>query len=213
MIKSASQSTKSLVKTLTLNVNNLFWLCIIIAIIGYNLPWIVSKGASLTYGAYDLAEWSSLNPSVRSSSLLLTSLLLRLPPLCLALAIGFRAHKFFSINALLIIIITITLLPPLEFFTQFRDDPNHRQQFYIAVATLIGGALGLSGLLRGRQWLGTAFSSFLGISVSVIGLIQTYNLMRGFNLPVQIGIGMFTIVAALLGILVLAIIDQVQDSL
>lgn len=214
MIKSALVSTKSPAENAVSAIGSNLWLWLLtfVAVIAYNLPWLSSHGASLTYGAYDLAEWASLNPEVRGSTFMLTSLLLRLPPLFIALIIAFHARKFVSISALFILITAVTLLPPLEFFTQFRSDPNYRQQFFIATMTLVGGVIGLSGGLWRWRWIATSLYAFLGLGVSIVGLMQAHNLMRDFALPVRIGIGIIGIVMAFMGILLIALLRKIKTG-
>ena len=62
----------------------------------------------LKFGAYDLAEWTSLHPSVRSGNpALLTALLLRVPLACLGLIIcmGFL-QKTLGIMRLAVLVVT-----------------------------------------------------------------------------------------------------------
>jgi hypothetical protein len=154
----------------------------------YLLPWLVNPGVSLSPNGYDLAEWASLHPAVRNAiPALLTSLLLRLPLACFALLIAFTTRRGL-LPALIVLITALALLPPPEFIKAL-DDPNYRQQAALAVFTLIGGAVGLSGKLpRQRHWI-AATVGLLGALASLVGLLQSYDLMRGFALPTQIGIG------------------------
>lgn len=157
-------------------------------IVFYLFPWLVNPSASLSPNAYDLAEWASLHPAVRDATpALLTSLLLRLPLACLALLIGFTARRGLF-PALIVLVLAAALLPPPE-FVKALDNSNYRQQAALALFTLIGGAIGFSGRLpRVRHWIAAAIA-LLGALVSIIGLLQGYNLMHGFSLPAQIGIG------------------------
>ena len=119
--------------------------------------------------------------------MLLTSLLLRLPLACLALLIAFSTRRGI-VPALLVIVIAVALLPPLEFIHAL-DDANYRQQAAIALLALIGGGIGLSGVLpRYRHWIAAAVA-LIGAAASLIGLAQGYDLMRGFEIPAQIGLG------------------------
>ena len=45
------------------------WRFLLLALIAYSLPWVVGPGAALTLNAYDLAEWTSLHPAVRTAAL------------------------------------------------------------------------------------------------------------------------------------------------
>ncbi len=154
----------------------------------YLFPWLVNPGASLSLNGYDLAEWASLHPAVREATpALLTSLLLRLPLACLALLIAFTRRRGL-LPAVIVLITALALLPPPE-FVKALDDPNYRQQATLALFTLMGGVMGLSGKLqRARHWIATTVG-LLGAMACLVGLLQSYNLMRDFDLPTQIGAG------------------------
>src|SRR5262245_55358949 len=106
-----------------------WWLIILCAtgIAAYCLPWLVNRGTGLTFGAYDLAEWTSLHPAVRGGNPpLLASLLLRLPLACFGLVAAMTLWPNNKGKRLtLIFLVAIALLPPIEFFTQYRDDSNY----------------------------------------------------------------------------------------
>src|SRR3954447_8632359 len=92
------------------------------AIIAYYLPWLSSAAAALSYNAYDLAEWVSLNPASRNGSIpLLAPFLLRAVLGGLSLIVCVRALKARTANvqlafALLALTMATPLFPPLEFF-------------------------------------------------------------------------------------------------
>jgi hypothetical protein len=174
--------------------DNRLWLLIVFALIAYSLPWVMNPSVSLSLGGYDLAEWSSLHPEVRANSSLLTSLLLRVQPVLLALIVAIRAHYPFRsaewwLRAAFVLIVVIALLPPLEFFSAAGNDINYRQQFILAVITLLGGAIGLSGFLYRYQRPIIIGLALLGIATSAVGLQQSSGLMLKLKLPVQTGLG------------------------
>ena len=158
----------------------------------YLLPWVVNPAVSLTMNGYELAEWTSLHPAVQGANpALLTSLLLRLPLVCIALLAAFtsRVDKWSSriIPGLIVLVVTGGMLPPE--LIQATDNPNSRQQGALALVTLIGGGIGLSGILRRyRRWIAVGIA-LVGAAASVIGLVQAVELIHGFELPAQIGIG------------------------
>jgi len=171
------------------------WPFLLLLLIAYALPWLVNPGVSLTPGGYDLAEWASIHPAVRfGNPPLITSLLLRFPLACIALLAALNTSvKRFSwrwwLKVVFVGLIAAALLPPFEFFTIFRDDPNYQQQFLIALVVLLGGAVGVFGVVqRWRQWLTIALA-LVGAGMSLIGLLQAYQLMQQFRLPTQIGVG------------------------
>lgn len=158
----------------------------------YLLPWVVNPAASLTMNGYELAEWTSLHPAVQASSPpLLTSLLLRVPLVCIALLGAFtsKVDRLSSriIPGLIVLVVAAGMLPPE--LIQATDNPNSRQQGVLALVTLIGGGIGLSGFLpHYRKWAAAGIA-IIGAAASITGLAQGVELLRGFELPVQIGIG------------------------
>lgn len=176
------------------------WLWLTAGLIAYLLPWIVNPSIGLTFGGYDLAEWSSLHPSVRAAGLT-TSLLLRLPPVLFVLMFALLAgNRRFSAEwwgvGIIVGLVAVASLPPLEFFTIFRDDPNYQQQTQLAVITLAGGIIALSGLLKRVIWPLLAVMGIVGAGVSGAGMTQGYRLMTDLHLPTTLGIGGFATAAA-----------------
>lgn len=176
-----------------LNHAALFPLLIALALVGYLLPWILTPASSLSLGAYDLAEWTSLHPLVRQTApFLWTALALRIPIAVLGILLAVYIRKTFhhkSVAILCLVIPAIALLPPLEFFTTYRDDPNYRQQFILALLTVVVGISPMIGQPKILQ-IGILFAlSILGALSSAIGLYQAQSLMQGFGLQVAIGSG------------------------
>lgn len=153
----------------------------------YLLPWIVNPAVSLTPNGYELAEWTSLHPTVRGANPpLVTSLLLRLPLVCIPLLVVFSTRRG-VFPALILLIVSAGLLPPS--LLQATSDPNSSQQAGLVIATVVIGALGFSGFLRdAHRWIAVGIALVGGIAC-VFGLAQGVDLMRGFNLPAQIGLG------------------------
>lgn len=195
MNTSAKQSTISLV-------NPLMLLALAAAAICYFLPWITHGYASMTFGGYDLAEWTSLHPAVRFvEPALQTTLWLRLPPVFMlgALMFSIAVPRFSSrwwFLIFVVLIISAALLPPFEFIIP-RDDPNYRQQTFVAGAALI---IGMAGLIpwsrRIQQGIVLALCAAAILS-ALIGLSNSIALMQGFELSPQIGVGGVGFVIAL----------------
>ncbi len=180
---------------------------LLIALIAYAIPWLVNPGVSLSPNAYDLAEWASIHPAMRLiAPPLLTSFLLRLPLVCLALLFAFYAvcsgaSKWIAM--LCVLLIAIALLPPLEFFISASSDINYQQQMILAIATLIGGTIVVSDTAR-RLYRPLVFIiAFVGMAVCTLGLVQGYNLMSHYNMPVRIGMGGMTLSAVFLAFVLL----------
>lgn len=175
------------------------WLFVVLALIFYSLPWVVTPGVSLTMGAVDLAEWASLHPAVRAASPpLLTSFLLRLPLVVLALVVAFQARIERWLRALVVLVAAVALLPPLEFFTQYQGDPNYRQQFALAALALLGGIIGLIGQFVRWSSPIIALLALVGAVTGLSGFSQAYTLLSNFHLPVGVGFGMVGFVACCL---------------
>lgn len=192
MNKSETILIKSQNKSLY-NISTVHSVLFVTSLIASLLPWISLGSASLTLGAYDLAEWASLHPLVRTSTpSLLTSLLLRLTvPLSVLV---FATAKVFSIKQIwikivVIVLTSISLLPPLEFFRNSSGDPNLQQQFGLALATLIIGLISES--VQNNRYL-TAIgllSSILAIVCAICGIWQSSQLIRDFQLDGKVGLG------------------------
>jgi hypothetical protein len=167
-----------------------WFILIILALVAYTLPWVVGGGASLSFGAFDLAEWASLHPTNRAMSpILLTSFLLRLPLVCMAWAVAFNApsQPFRSSGwwgyALICLILAILSTPPLEFITTNRDDINYLQQAGLTLLALIGSGIGLSGIM-------TPIRGYISIWGASLG----YALLTEFQISVTIGMGIIGVV-------------------
>lgn len=174
---------------------------ILLTLVAYTLPWIVGGGASLTFGAFDLAEWSSLHPATRAMSpILLTSFLLRFPLVCLAWITAFNAppYPFKSANwwiyGLISLVLVIFSTPPLEFLTTNRDDINYLQQAGLSVLGVIGCGIGLSGILKPYRHYVAIGTALIGAIVSIWGTTSAYSLLADFQISVSVGIGIITCV-------------------
>lgn len=177
---------------------------LLVAVIGYSLPWLWLPGVSLQPGAYDLAEWASLHPFVRGQgNLLLPALLLRFP----LLGIGTTAVMMARLDhrnerrVLLVILalgIGLALIPPVAFFQGQWQDPNYRQIF---ILWLVFGLGSIALLILPRGWLIWAGSAVLLLSIlsAIGGIYQTYGLMAIYELPLRMGSGSFIFVTASLG--------------
>lgn len=175
----------------------LWWMLVGLALLSYCLPWVHNPGISLSLNAYDLAEWATLHPAIRAASpSLMTSLLLRLPLPALALAIALSSLQSKSLKLMLICIAAVALLPPLEFFSSNLEDINYRQQFILAMSTLLGGVFGLTGFSQKRRYILAIALLAVGLLTTLIGVTQAYGLLVEFLLPVQYGIGSLAMMVA-----------------
>lgn len=161
----------------------------------YSLPWVVNTGASLTLTAYDLAEWTSLYPQVRfGEPALWQPFFLRFSPALLTWIVvaGLNSQRGSGVWwAALggVGLMSVALLPPVEFVFN-TGDPNYRQQFLIAVLTLVAGValLALPISLRIRRVMVVVGIVAL-IVVSLAGWHSSVELLRGLQLSAEVGAG------------------------
>lgn len=186
----------------------LLWGIVAAALIGYMMPWVSSPGVGLSLGAYDLAEWASLHPASQATCpIMLASLLLRIVPalLVIVVALNSRITSNSRINGVIgimaVIGMSLLLLPPLEFFTEARNNPNYQQQFIISAGVLIAGFLATRRFID--RWRKTAMVSFCvaSLGAGIFGLIRAYDLMQQYEIAIQPGLGgpltlFFTLLAA-----------------
>ena len=180
----------------------------VLALVAYTLPWIAGSGVGLTFGGYDLAEWTSLHPAVHAQTPpFLTTLLLRLPAACAALALVFAGCQDMSrprrwLLGAVTVLTAVALLPPFEILTVAREDPNYRQQALLAAVTLVAGLIGASGWARrAGRWIGLALAVLAG-AAAVAGLALGYELLAAFKLSVRLGVGgpLFVVLCALMAL-------------
>lgn len=158
----------------------------------YTLPWLHNPGAALTGNAYELAEWATLHPPLLDGvSPLTTALLLRLPLVLLAC---FAAYDFSNKPSLfrltILIALLIASLPPVEFLSD-RSNENYFQQFALTTAAVVGsGIIMILHRIRPSVATSTLFSLGLGgFAVCLLGMFQVRELMIGFSMPVELGVG------------------------
>lgn len=172
----------------------------------YHAPWFAHESAGFTMHAYDLAEWSSLHPAVRSSSpAMLTSFLLRAPLFAVVFGLALAANWFvdarvrWTVRAVELIV-ALRFVPPKEFFTAASDDPNYRQMALLAALSVIAilAAFGV-GRLRERAQTGILGAAIIAsIVAGWWGLSRAGELLRNFEIDVHSGMGIvtYTVIAA-----------------
>lgn len=195
---------------------------VLIMAICYHLPWVTHETAGFTMHGFDLAEWTSLHPAVRSSSPeLLTSLLLRVPLLSVVFALALIANaaddeRLRWAIRLCALLFAIRLIPPKEFFTSSSDDPNYRQ---MALLTALSGAALAGSLLIARLSFGVQKAIFVIVITSGVvagwwGLSRSDELFDNFQIGVSNGPGVYgyTITAVLSVLIALSISGGKMDS-
>ncbi|MBN1679053.1 MAG: hypothetical protein JW966_02095 [Anaerolineae bacterium] len=181
----------------------------------YHMPWFSHTTAGFTMNGFDLAEWTSLHPAVRSSSpAMLTSFLLRVPQLAAAAALALTANQLRDPRSRWLIraaamLAALRLIPPTDFFTGASDDPNYRQ---MALLTAIGAAAVLGSMPLSRvssRWQvgGLVVILFGGTAAGWWGLSRAHTLLGNFQIDVSIGVGIvgYSLVAVLTAGLALGI--------
>jgi hypothetical protein len=170
---------------------------LIAALTAYYLPWFTHLTAGFTTNGFDLAEWTSLHPAVRSSSPpMLTSFLLRFPQWVIVVALALAANGFANARIRWVLRGTAALLalrffPPIDFFSSAQDDPNYRQMMLLCVLNLLAvlAALGLSRLSARVQSGVLVILLLSGIGAGWIGLSRAKLLLDNFEIAVKIGPG------------------------
>lgn len=172
-------------------------LCLVLATgCYYLLPVVTHETAGFTMNAFDLAEWSSLHPSVRSSSPpMLTSFLLRLPLVCLVVGLalaanGIREARSRWLIRVLALALILRLIPPTDFFSGASADPNYRQMALLfGLGIVLGGITLLLSPIRWQQWILAAVLT-TGVIAGWVGLSRTLVLLRDFQINYQTGSGL-----------------------
>lgn len=187
------------------------WVALWLAVLGYILPWGWHPAASLSPGAYDLAEWTTLHPAARSSfPPLLPSLLLRasLGVLAMLFALDVVEQNRALLRgaaSLAALTLALSLFPPVEFFTIARGDPNYQQQFALGLLTLllVVGLLGRGGRFSWTARLAMVLVLSLGgIGCSLLGAWHAVTLFHSMGVSLSVGAGS-VLFAGALGIIAL----------
>jgi hypothetical protein len=171
--------------------------CVVVGTVFYLLPWTGHSTAGFTMNGFDLAEWTSLHPAVRSSSpAMLTSFLLRAPLVALA-AVGAVAAqalpgarvRWLAWGAAAALV--VRLIPPAEFFTGTTGDPNYRQMLLLSAIGfgLVAGAIALRALPDGIRRGVVAALWVAGAAAGVAGLSRAWTLLDNFEIDVTTGPG------------------------
>ena len=179
---------------------------VLAGLVGYILPWIVSPTGSMTLSAFDLAEWASLVPAQRATTPpLLAPLLLRLQPVIICLILGAVADSRakIAISAVAVLLLATAQLPPFEYVYDINN-LNYRQQFFLAIASLIGGFAAMPLRRRSLAALTTIVLSIVGLVTSIIGLARAEALLAQFQLDASSGAGIVILSATYLALLALS---------
>lgn len=189
----------------------LLLLALVVALAAFYLPWVEHISAGFTMNGFDLAEWASLHPAVRSSSPpLLTSFLLRLPQVAVAIGLALAAGalsdpRWRAIGWAAALVVALRYIPPTEFWQGARGDPNYRQMALLTAIGVLG--TGLGALLRrlAARWLaaGSALLVIAGVAAGWAGLSRAGELLDNFEIATSAGSGppLYTGAAVVVGLL------------
>lgn len=195
-------------ETVSVRYSGVMWILLVAALIAYSIPWVHNSGTILQPNAFDLAEWASLHPTVQNGSpAFIETLLLRLQLVIIAAIIAYhrndkRWSNLWILRTLMILLIAIAMLPPLEYFTAERSNPNYGQQFALFIAILVIGTLGLSNRFADYHKHLITGLIFAGLTTSIIGIYQTTTLMQAYLPNVQLGFGGLCLIIVYMSILI-----------
>lgn len=169
----------------------LLLIALAVGLLGYLLPWTVAPSAPMTLNAFDLAEWTSLHPAQRQTAPpLLAPLLLRAQLVFLTLAFAIttsgRTWRLFSVAA--VVLLALAQLPPYEYVYDLAN-LNYRQQFFLALASLISGLLATVMGQRRIAWMLLLALAIVGTVSVVAGVAQAFELYRQLQQTTSVGLG------------------------
>jgi len=195
----------------------LLLLALVVALVAFYLPWVDHISAGFTMNGFDLAEWASLHPAVRSSSPpLLTSFLLRVPQIAVAIGLALTASalaepRWRAIGWAAALLVALRYLPPVEFWQSARGDPNYRQMALLTTLGVLG--VGIAAWLRrlAARWLalGAVLVAIAGAAAGWAGLSRADELLDNFEIATITGSGplIYTGAAVAVGLLVAWIVQ------
>ncbi len=169
------------------------WVLALLLLALYVAPWMTSGSAALSFGGYDLGEWASLPPGVRSATPpLVASFLLRLPLTIIVLYLAFaspyrRLSAGWLVTGAAGLLLVVAQLPPLEFFTVFRGDPNYAQQAALALVSLVGVVIGLGSAPALWRCLAAAALAAVGAVAGIAGVQSARALMAAYQIDAEPG--------------------------
>jgi hypothetical protein len=170
------------------------WLFLLLAYGAYMMVWISTPLASLSFNAYDLADWMTVYPATpnRPDSFMV-SMGLRILPILLIWAGCFYIQRlkglYQFIGALVILVLMVSVAPPPELLIERSPDQIQRLQLFIVM--LIGSGVIISGLLNSfRKWCLIGIG-LIGAVCSLWSVLQVQTLFIDNSMPVSIGLSAF----------------------
>ncbi len=165
---------------------------------GLLLPWLLAPNAAMTLNAYDLAEWASLHPAQRGANPpLVVPLLLRaqLVILCALAGVAAQCTLEKRAPALVIVGLAVAQLPPIEFVYDIGN-LNYRQQFGLALASLILGLAALRWINRRWQPMFVAGFGLVGALTTLAGATLALDVFASLASGGSAGLGVWIAIAS-----------------
>ena len=186
---------------------------LIVALIGFLLPWVVAPSGPMTLNAFDLAEWVSLHPSQHHTfPPLQASLWLRLQLLIICWsfsAVTVKTPRRLA-AALCIVMLALAQLPPPEFVLD-PGNLNYRQQLVLALASLIGG-LALLRVKRARTLIAMLVAlPCAGAATALAGIIMALEVYASLQSGGALGTGLWILVACYTGIILVNVVSNFKQ--
>jgi hypothetical protein len=188
---------------------------VLLALVAYHMPWHVHPAAVFSNNAFDLAEAVSLHPTVRAESpTLLTTLLLRIPLIGLALIATLTANQLDDerwrwIWRGIAVLIVLRLNPPIDFYPFGGGSENDQQ-----LGMLMFGGLFIVGIgILTSHWVRLVYHPLMiaiaiaTIIVSINGYKRATDVMESLALQLSIGAGIVLFISVLVVMLVLTLMD------
>ena len=187
---------------------------LLFGLLGYVLPWAVSSSAPMMLNAYDLAEWTSLHPAQRQTTPpLLTPLLLRAQLVILSLTFALTASRrpWRLISAGAVVVLALAQLPPFEYVYDIAN-LNYRQQFVLALASLLAGLVATRVENRRIIRLLMFLLPVVGIFSVYAGVSLALDVYRETQSVVSMGLGPWLLTASYIGIAATSLLAARSDA-
>lgn len=192
----------------------------LLGVVAFHIPWHNHAVAAFRLNAFDLAEWVSLHPTVRTEHpTLWSSMLLRLPLLGLGWSIALSANhlrdeRWQWIWRGIAVLVVLRLNPPIEFYKRTGGD-NEQQLGYL----MITGLLGIGLFFVTKRWLTKIYFPTLLMMWLMIGytswegLRRATNVVKSLAVEVDYGGGFYLMVLLVIGVVGLCTWKIVQNYL
>lgn len=168
--------------------------------------WIPSQVGALRQNAFDMAEWATFLPEVRSGTLNVIPDILRLSIALITIAVAWRSLKIERVwlrwgIRFACIVPSLLLMPPYPFVMQLWGSESYGLRFTVASFTLIGVGLSpVAGRVPKQIWS----AANAGLSLLAAGsALYTYLALQGsfsirYGVKIEAGWGFIVFIIGLL---------------